>query len=284
MRQRMIGAGIVCLAAWLSSSPTRAGADVIDSVTYESGFGFAQTDFGPGANVGGNDPVTFDKFNPGAGGIPADAQLQSVTISFNWGFQSQLSGTFSQNSDPASTITLNASGGITIGRPDVTITGPGDSDSNLLFPTQTFQNAASFTSATPGSFATTPVSTYFHALPPGYVVPPQDLPLNLKDAGGPLSTTLTAASPDFAKFLGPGTVTFDVVATAGLSVPNTSGNATGNSLPSPSPDVTLPYPYGISPPDPPPLVVLGLGFSGFLLARRFRSRSRPRADDDREKP
>jgi hypothetical protein len=269
MRHRTIGFGFLCLAVWLCSAQPRSWADAIGTVTQESGFGFAQTDFGPGVNVGGNDPVTFNRFNPGAGGIPAGAELQNVQIAFNWGFQSQLGASFPFNSDPASSISLNSFGGITIGRPDVAINGPGDDGSRFLFPTQTFQNTASFTSSTPGSFTTTPISTYFHSLPPGYVVPPQDQPLNLKDAGLPLVTNITPGSADFSKFLGPGTVTFDVVATAGLNIPNTSGNATGVSQTYAFPDVTITYTYGVVP-EPSTMALMGLGIGGWLLARRFR--------------
>lgn len=270
MRQRMIGIGLLCGAIWLCSGASRVQADVI-SYTERSGFGFVQTDFAPGVNVGGNDPLTFVKFNPGAGGVPVGARLEDVAISFDWGFRSQLSAMFPFESDPASSIAVNSSGGITLGRPGVSITGSGDDPSNYLFPTQTFQNNASFTSSTPGSFATTPASTYFHSLPPGYVVPPQDQPLMLKDPGPPLLANITPGSPDFAKFVGTGTVTFDVVATAGYSIPNSSGNATGTSLTDAFPEVTLTYTY--STPEPSTWALMAMGVGGFLLARRFRQRS-----------
>jgi hypothetical protein len=204
------------------------------------------------------------------GGIPANASLENVQISFNWGFQSQLSAKFPVASNPASSISINSSGGITIARPDVSITSPGDDSSKFLFPTQTFQNTAAFTSATPGSFTTTPISTYFHSLPPGYVVPSQDQPLNLKDSGSPLVASLTPTSADFSKFLGPGSVTFDVVATAGLNILNTSGDASGTSQTYAFPDVTLTYTYGVPIPEPSSLAVLGMGIGGLLLVRRFR--------------
>ena len=272
MRQRAIGFGLFCLAVWLYSGRDKAGADIIKTMTQESGFGFAQTDYGPGDNVGGNDPVTFNKFNPGSPDIPANATLENVAVSFNWGFQSQLSAKFPSASNPASSIAINAFGGITLGKPDTSITGPGDDPSKFLFPTQTFQNTATFTSATPGSFTTSPVSTYFHALPPGYVVPPEDQPLNLKNAGSPLVANITPGTADFARFLGAGTVSFDAVTTAGLNIPNTSGNATGTSLTNAFPDVTLTYTYSVPTPEPSSLVVMGMGVGGFLLVRRFRRR------------
>ena len=181
MRLRRIGFGLLGLVVGFcfGQPQTRAGV-----ITEESGFGFVQTDYAPGINIGANDPLTFNKFNPGSVGIPANAVLQSVEISFNWGFQSQLSASFPFASNPASSITINAFGGITIGRPDVTITSPTNDPSLFLFPTQTFQNTASFTSATPGSFPTgPPLSTYFHSLPPGYVVPPSDQPLQSPGSG-----------------------------------------------------------------------------------------------------
>jgi len=266
MPLRRIGFGLLGLVVGLCSGQPEARANVIQE---ESGFGFVQTDYAPGINIGANNPLTFTKFNPGSVGIPADAVLQSVQISFNWGFQSQLSASFPYNSNPPSSISINAFGGITIGRPDVTITSPTNDPSLFLFPTQTFQNTASFTSATPGSFPTSPpLSTYFHSLPPGYIVPPNDQPLQLLDPGSPLMTTITPGSPDFAKFLGAGTVTFDVVATAGYNIPNTSGNATGTSLTYAFPDATLTYVYAI--PEPSSFALLGLGVGGWLLARRHR--------------
>jgi hypothetical protein len=270
MRQRAIGFGLLFLTIWLCSGQPGVRADVI-SFTEQSGFNFSQTDFAPGVNVGGNDPLTFNKFNPGSGHIPSNAVLQNVQVSFDWGFQSQLSAQFTANSNPAASIAINSFGGITLGKPDVNITGAGPGSGLFLFPTQTFQNTASFTSSTPGSFTTTPISTYFHSLPPGYVVPSQDQPLNLKDAGAPLVTNITPGSPDFAKFLGAGTVMFDVVATAGYNVPNTSGNATGTSLTYAFPQVTLTYTYSTIP-EPPTLALMGIAVGGFFLARRFRRR------------
>ena len=118
-----------------------------------------------------------------------------------------------------------------------------------------------------------PVSTYFHSLPPGYVVPPPDQPLNLKNPGSPLSTSYTSISPDFTKFLGAGVVTFDVVATASYSIPNTSGNASGVSLTYAFPEMTLTYTYSTKPiPEPSTLALAGLGAADSGLARRYRRR------------
>jgi len=269
MSQRTIGLGILCLALGISSGEPRAWADVI-SVTENSGFSFAQTDYAPGSNIGANDPITFGKFLPGAGGIPSNAVLESVGVSFDWGFQSQLSASFPFNSNPASTISINSFGNITVGKPDTKITSPNDPSNLFLFPTQTFQNTTSFSSSVPGDFVTKPLSTYFHSLPPGYIVPEVDKPLNLQGAGPPLTTTILPASADFSKFLGPGTVTFDVVATAGYNIPNTSGNATGRSMTYAFPQMTLTYNYTV--PEPGTLAVLGVGFGGLLLARHFRRR------------
>jgi hypothetical protein len=265
MRLRRIGFGLLWLVVGFGSDLPHARADVISE---ESGFGFVQTDYAPGINIGADNPLTFNKFNPGSAGIPSNAVLDTVMIAFNWGFKSQLSASFPYASDPPSSITINAFGGITIGRPDVTITSPSNDPSLFLFPTQTFQNTASFTSATPGTFpSTSPVpSTYFHsAYPPGSVVSPPD---QLLDPGSPLMTAITPGSSDFAKFLGAGTVTFDVVATAGYNIPNTSGNATGTSLTYAFPDAVLTYVYTI--PEPSSLALLGLGVGGWLLARRHR--------------
>jgi PEP-CTERM motif len=266
MRLRRIGFSLLGLVAgfWAGQLPT--GADVISE---ESGFGFVQTDFAPGINVGADNPLTFTKFNPGSAGIPANAVLDSVQLSFNWGFRSQLSASFPFPSDPPSSIMINSFGNITLGRPDITITSPSNDPSLFQFPTQTFQNTASFSSSTPGTFPTAPpLSTYFHALPPGYVVPPSDQPEQLVNPGDPLMANITPGSSDFAKFVGPGTVTFDVVATAGFNIPNTSGNATGTALSYAFPDMVLTYVYTI--PEPSSLALLGLGVGGWLLARRHR--------------
>jgi hypothetical protein len=269
MRLRRIGWGLFGLVAWFGSGGlhTHTRADVL---TEESGFGFVQTDYAPGINIGANNPLTFNKFNPGSVPIPAKAVLQSVGISFDWGFQSQLSASFPFASNPPSSITINSFGGITLGRPDVTITSPNNDPSLFQFATQTFQNTASFSSSTPGTFPPGgPLTTYFHSVPPGYVVPPSDLPIHAPS--GPLTATITPGSPDFAKFLGPGTVTFDVVATAGYNVPNTSGNAVGSSLTYAFPDVTLTYNYTVIP-EPSSLALLAVGVGGWLLARGHRRR------------
>jgi hypothetical protein len=79
---------------------------------------------------------------------------------------------------------------------------------------------------------------------------------------------ITPGSSDFAKFMGAGTVTFDVVATAGYSIPNTSGNAVGTSLTYAFPDAVLTYVY--STPEPSSLALLGMGVGGWLLARWHR--------------
>ena len=213
--------------------------------------------------------MTLNKFNPGSAGIPAGAVLQSVGVSFDWGFRSQLGASFTSDSDPPSTITINSFGNITLARPDVTITSPNNDPSLFMFPTQTFQNTASFTSAIPGKFPTSPpLATYFHSLPPGYTVPTSDQPLQLMGQGPALMANITPGSPDFAKFLGPGTVTFDVVATAGYNFSNTSGSAAGTSATSAFPDVVLTYVYSV--PEPSSLAVLGIGVGGWLLARRHR--------------
>jgi hypothetical protein len=268
MRLRRIGLGLLWLVGWFGSGGPYARADMISE---ESGFGFVQTDYAPGINIGANNPITFNKFNPGSVPIPPDAILKEVDISFNWGFRSQLSASFPFASNPPSSITINASGGITLGRPDVSISSPNNDPSLFQFPTQTFQNTASFSSATPGNFPSMPpLSTYFHSLPPGYVVPDSDQPLDLRNPTGPLTATITPGSPDFSKFLGPGTVTFDVVATASYNIPNTSGNAVGTSLTYAFPDVTLTYVYAI--PEPSSLALLGVGAGGWLLARWHRRR------------
>src|SRR5262249_23714148 len=145
-------------------------------------------DYAPGINIGANNPLTFNKFNPGSVPVPPDAVLQSVQISFDWGFRSQLSASFPFASNPPSSITLNSFGGITLGRLDVSISSPNDDPSNFQFPTQTFQNTASFTSAAAGNFPSgPPLSQYFHSLPPGYVVPDSDQPLQLLNPGSPLT-------------------------------------------------------------------------------------------------
>jgi hypothetical protein len=268
MRLRWIGLGLLWLVGWFGAGGSSGRADML---TEHSGFGFVQTDYAPGINIGANNPLTFNKFNPGSVPIPANAVLESVGISFDWGFRNQLSASFPFASNPPSSITLNAFGGITLGRPDVTITSPSNDPSLFQFPTQNFQNSAMFTSATAGNFPSgPPLSTYFHSLPPGYVVPPSDQPLQLLNPGSPLTATITPGSPDFAKFLGPGTVTFDVVATAGYNIPNTSGNAVGTSLTYAFPDVTLTYVYSI--PEPSSLALLGVGAGGWLLARWHRRR------------
>jgi hypothetical protein len=272
MRLRRIELGLLWLVGWVGFGglSIHVRADVLNE---QSGFGFVQTDFAPGSNIGANDPLTFNKFNPGSGSIPADAVLESVQVSFDWGFRSQLSASFPFASNPPSSITLNAFGGITLGRPDVSITGANFIPSNFQFATQTFQNTASFTSATAGSFPLgPPLSTYFHSLPPGYVVPDSDQPLQLVvgQNPGPMMAAITPGSPDFSKFLGPGTVTFDVVATAGYNTSNTSGSAVGSSLTYAFPDVTLTYVYAI--PEPSSLALLGVGVGGWLLARRHRRR------------
>ncbi len=265
---RRIGIGLLCLVAGFGFGQPQARADVISQ---DSGFGFVQTDFAPGINVGGDNPLTFNKFNPGTGGVPLDAVLQSVQVSFNWGFKSQLSASFPFDSNPASSISINSFGNITLGRPDVTITSPSNDSSLFQFPTQTFQNTESFSSATPGTFPTSPpLSTYFHSLPTGYVIPPDDMPLSLVNQGPPLLANITPGSSDFAKFMGPGIVTFDVVATAGYNVPNTSGNASGTSMTSAFPDVVLTYSYTV--PEPSSLALLGMGVTGWLLALRHRRR------------
>ena len=131
--------------------------------------------------------------------------MQNVQVSFDWGFRSQLGASFPTPSNPAGTVTVNASGNITLGKPDVAITSPNNDPSNFLFPTQSFQNTASFSSSTPGTFPTgPPLATYFHSLPPGYVVPDSDKPLQLVDQGSPLVTNITPGSADFAKFLARG--------------------------------------------------------------------------------
>jgi hypothetical protein len=268
MRLRRIGLGLLLLVGGFGSMGLDTRADMINE---QSGFGFVQTDYAPGINIGANNPLTFIKFNPGSGSIPADAVLESVGVSFDWGFRSQLSASFPFPSNPPSSITLNSFGGITLGRPDVTITSPMNDPSLFMFPTQNFMNSMTFISSNAGNFPPgPPFSQYFHSLPPGYIVPPSDQPLQLLDPGSPLTATITPGSPDFAKFLGPGTVTFAVVATAGYNIPNTSGNATGTSLTYAFPDVTLTYTYAIA--EPSSLALLGVGVGGWLLARWHRRR------------
>jgi hypothetical protein len=274
MRLRRIGFGLVGLVIGLCSGQTETPADVISE---ESGFGYVQTDFAPGVNIGANDPLTFNKFNPGSAGIPSNAVLGNIQVSFDWGFRSQLSASFPYSSNPPSSITINVAGGITLGRPDVTITSPSNDPSLFEFPTQTFQNTASFSSATAGTFPMgSPLSTYFHSVPTAYADPLTGLSPMVNDQTGPLLATIIPSSPDFSKFVGPGTVTFDVISTAGYNVPNTSGNATGMSLTSAFPDVILTYVYTVpqtfSIPEPSSFALVGMGVAGWLLARRQRRR------------
>ena len=266
MPLRWIGFGLLGLIFGLGTFGPQTRAGVISE---ESGFGFVESDFAPGTNVGANDPLTFNKFNPGSAGIPANAVLTDVELSFNWGFRTQVSASFPFASNPPSSITINEFGGIMLARPDVTITSPQSSPSLFEFPTQTFQDTASFTSATAGSFPTgSPLTTYFHSLPPGFTSPLGAAPLTMDDSGPPLLANITPGSSDFAKFVGAGTVTFDVVATAGYSIPNTSGNATGTVLTYVFPDAVVTYVYTI--PEPSSLALLGMGVGGWLLARRHR--------------
>jgi hypothetical protein len=269
MRLRGIGFGLLCLAGWLGWAGPSAWADVISE---ESGFGFVQTDYAPGIDIGANNPLTFNKFNPGSVPFPPGTALDKVIVTFDWGFRSQLSASFPFVSIPPSSVVINAAGNITLGRPDVTITSPNNDPNLFMFPTQSFQNSASFASAFPGTFPTTPpLSTYFHSLPPGYVVPPSDQPLNLQDKGDPLMAVILPGSPDFSKFQGPGTVTFDVVATASYNNSNMSGNVNATSLTYAFPDVVLTYVYHTIP-EPSSVALLGVGVGGYLLARRHRRR------------
>jgi hypothetical protein len=278
----MIVCTLLCVLIGLGSGQTGARADVIKSVEEESGFGFTQTDFQPGANITGNDPVTFNKFNPGSAGIPADAKLLQVDVSFDWGFRNQITASLPASSNPIASVTVDAFGTIAVGKPDVTITGPNDLSSKFLFATQSFQNDQTFSGPGPQDFATKPASFYFHDLPPNYTPPPEDLPLKLLGQANPIAmtTSYTPASPaDFLKFLGPGTVSFDVVATAGVTIPNNSGNAGATSMTYAFPQMTVTYTYSTSAvpgqlPEPPTLLVLGVGIGGLWLARRFRSRKR----------
>jgi hypothetical protein len=88
-----------------------------------------------------------------------------------------------------------------------------------------------------------------------------------------MTKTYIPTSDDFSKFVGPGTVGFDVVAKAGATIPNDSGNAGAASMTYAFPQMTVVYTYSTVP-EPPTLLVLGVAIGGLWLARRFRSRKR----------
>jgi hypothetical protein len=99
--------------------------------------------------------------------------------------------------------------------------------------------------------------------------------------GGPVNfsstfpTAIMPGSADFSKFEGSGTIAFPFLAQGVSTFSSSTGNGSGHVTTQASVTMTVDYITGQKQvvPEPASVVLLGLGAGGFLLARRWRSRS-----------
>jgi hypothetical protein len=238
---------------------------------------FTATDWGP-ANTSHN-PLTFSQFSPGktisdavVGGapqsvtIPADAKLQAVDLTFNWGFSNQISLSFKTNGTETEAVT----GGITLSKPNADIQGANANPSNFLFPTQTFSTNYTVPNGVAGQTYSSPSTPGSPSIPG----PPAMFSSGQNGYAAPLSVSYNALTDptDVKSFVGNGTVDFQVIATATSHFFSSSGNGSGSALTSANPDVTVTYVYTCNNlPEPSSFLILGIG-GGLYLVHRHRRR------------
>jgi hypothetical protein len=241
---------------------------------------FTPTDWGP-ANSSPN-PLTFSQFSPGrtigdamidgtpqSVTIPTDAKLQSVNLTFNWGFSNQITLSFQTNG----TETEAVSGGITLSKPNADIQGANPNPNNFLFPTQTFSTSYTVPNGVAGH-SYSPSSTPGSPNTPG---PPAMFISGQNGYAAPLSVSYNALTDptDVKAFVGNGTIDFQAIATATSHFFSSSGNGSGSALTSAHPDLTITYIYtSNSIPEPSSFWLLGLGGGLYLvLCHRRRKHS-----------
>jgi hypothetical protein len=295
MSMRTTVLGVVGFAVALSLVDHRASAAVL-TLTQEQGFGsspkgniiaaslpiaadrtpmtpFTATDWGP-TNSSPN-PLTFSQFSPGrtisdamADGmpqsvtIPADARLQAVNLTFNWGFSNQITLSFQTNGTEKEAV----SGGITLSKPDANIQGANPNPNNFLFPTQTFSTSYTVPNGVAGHSYSSP-SAPGNPNAPG---PPTTFISGQNGYVAPLSVSYNALTDptDVKKFVGNGTIDFQAIATSASSFFSSSGNGSGSALTSAHPDLTITYVYTTnSIPEPSSILLLALGGALFLVHR-----------------
>ena len=223
----IFGAGLVlCLA----SSPSRA-----DVLTQTFSLPLTQTNWDTTTTfASGSNPFVVQEFNGAAHPLNgAPSTLQSVTLTMDYEFDNTLKAT---HYNP-STITVDASGTISLSVPNVTtLTG-------------SFQNSGSDTAVAGDTF-------------------PKIDNVNHKVVTGSKVATY-ADSGTLSQFTGTGTISVPAIAIATSSFSSSSGNGFGGSRTLAAVTLTVTYTYV---PEPGSFVLMGMGGLGLLVVKYRRSR------------
>jgi hypothetical protein len=266
MRRRTIAFELACLATlWLGHRPAARAESMTPLQTQSTTAAgvLTSTNWGPGTS-GITDPLVFDQFNSKLGTLDSVVMTLTATVRNDYllVFPNTIEATRLIVADTGNSSVLTDSTELAkqTDGPTVTVFAP-DHKTQIFGAPGTMQPISSIDMTEPG---------------------PLTLSGLLTETTTTYPRTVDSSTPGLlASFIGPGTISLDVTATAFSSFFSSSGNGTGQITTKANATVTVQYLYTQAIiPEPSSLILLTLGLGGGLVASRWRRRpTHPAASD-----